>query len=88
MGICMKLQTAHLHPLLNPTLDAAQLYAQHSDLKHKLLRSAHTDHFTRTERDQMREVRIPRPSGHLFHKHPATDSTMIRPPIPRSSGHP
>ncbi|WP_329099995.1 hypothetical protein [Pseudomonas aeruginosa] len=35
-----------------------------------------------------RKVRIPRPSGHLFHKHPATDSTMIRPPIPRSSGHP
>jgi len=33
-------------------------------------------------------LRIPRPSGHLFHKHPATDSTMIRPPIPRSSGHP
>lgn len=56
MGICMKLQTAHLHPLLNPTRDAAQLYAQHSDLKHKLLRSAHTDHFTRTERDQMREA--------------------------------
>jgi hypothetical protein len=33
-------------------------------------------------------VRIPRPSGHLFHEHPATDSTVIRPPIPRSSGHP
>ncbi len=33
-------------------------------------------------------MRIPRPSGHLFHEHPATDSTMIRPPIPRSSGHP
>jgi hypothetical protein len=33
-------------------------------------------------------LRIPQPSGHLFHEHPATDSTMIRPPIPRSSGHP
>lgn len=33
-------------------------------------------------------VRIPRPSGHLFHEHPATDSTVIRPLIPRSSGHP
>ena len=33
-------------------------------------------------------VRIPRPSGHLFHEHPATDSTVIRPPVPRSSGHP
>jgi hypothetical protein len=33
-------------------------------------------------------LRIPRPSGHLFHEHPATDSTVIRPPIPRSSGHP
>jgi len=33
-------------------------------------------------------LRIPRPSGHLFHEHPATDSTVIRPPIPRTSGHP
>uniref|UniRef100_UPI001A7EE7B4 hypothetical protein n=1 Tax=Pseudomonas mohnii TaxID=395600 RepID=UPI001A7EE7B4 len=33
-------------------------------------------------------VRIPRPSGHLFHEHPATDSTVIRPLIPRSTGHP
>ena len=33
------------------------------------------------------KVRIPRPSGHLFHEHPATDSTVIRPPIPRTSGH-
>jgi hypothetical protein len=33
-------------------------------------------------------VRIPRPSGHLFHEHPATDSMNIRPPIPRTSGHP
>ncbi|MBP5059146.1 fimbrial biogenesis chaperone [Pseudomonas chlororaphis] len=33
-------------------------------------------------------LRIPRASGHLFHEHPATDSTMIRPPIPRPSGHP
>ena len=31
---------------------------------------------------------IPRSSGHLFHEHPATDSTVIRPPIPRTSGHP
>ena len=28
------------------------------------------------------QVRIPRPSGHRFHDHPATHSTMIRPPIP------
>ena len=41
-----------------------------------------------TEGILTRRLRIPRPSGHLFHKHPATDSTMIRPPIPRSSGHP
>ncbi|SEB60055.1 ParD-like antitoxin of type II toxin-antitoxin system [Pseudomonas taetrolens] len=34
------------------------------------------------------QLRIPRPSGHLFHEHPATDSTVIRPPVPRSSGHP
>lgn len=27
-------------------------------------------------------LRIPRPSGHRFHDHPATHSTMIRPPIP------
>jgi restriction system protein len=32
-------------------------------------------------------LRIPRASGHPFHEHPATDSTMIRPPIPRPSGH-
>lgn len=56
MEKCMKHQTAHLPPLLAPTCDAALLYAQHSDLKHKLLRSAHTDHFTRTERDHMREA--------------------------------
>ncbi|WIO61703.1 hypothetical protein QO021_28875 (plasmid) [Pseudomonas amygdali pv. lachrymans] len=52
----MKLKTARMHPNLAPTLDAAQLYAQHNDLKHKLWRSAHTDHFTRTEREQMRET--------------------------------
>ncbi|WP_085741022.1 SDR family NAD(P)-dependent oxidoreductase [Pseudomonas syringae] len=34
------------------------------------------------------KLRIPRSSGHPFHEHPATDSTMIRPPIPRLSGHP
>jgi Transposase IS66 family len=34
------------------------------------------------------KLRIPRPSGHLFHEHPATDSTVIRPPVPRSSDHP
>ena len=32
-------------------------------------------------------VRIPRPSGHPFHEHLATDSTVIRPPVPRASGH-
>lgn len=39
-------------------------------------------------KDLLIELRIPRPSGHLFHEHPATDSTVIRPPVPRSSGHP
>ncbi|WP_083245853.1 hypothetical protein [Pseudomonas sp. TCU-HL1] len=33
------------------------------------------------------KLRIPHPSGHLFHEHPATDFTLIRPPIPRASGH-
>lgn len=54
----MKPLTAHLHPLPVPTADASQLYAQHSDLKHALWRSAHTDHFTRTERDEMREALV------------------------------
>ncbi|MDI3183269.1 hypothetical protein, partial [Pseudomonas paracarnis] len=31
-------------------------------------------------------VRIPRSSGHPFHEHLTTDSTLIRPPIPRASG--
>ncbi len=33
------------------------------------------------------EMRIPRPFGHPFHGHSATDSTLIRPPVPRRSGH-
>ena len=33
------------------------------------------------------KVRIPRSSGHPFHKHLTTDSTVIRPPIPRVSDH-
>jgi len=32
-------------------------------------------------------MRIPRSSGHPFHEHLTTDSTVIRPPIPRASGH-
>jgi hypothetical protein len=32
-------------------------------------------------------LRIPRSSGHPFHKHLTTDSTVIRPPIPRVSDH-
>ncbi|WP_181084780.1 DUF6119 family protein [Stutzerimonas stutzeri] len=32
-------------------------------------------------------LRIPRSSGHPFHEHLTTDSTLIRPPIPRASGH-
>ena len=32
-------------------------------------------------------VRIPRSSGHPFHEHLTTDSTVIRPPIPRVSDH-
>ena len=34
-----------------------------------------------------RFMRIPRSSGHPFHEHLTTDSTLIRPPIPRASGH-
>lgn len=33
------------------------------------------------------KLRIPRSSGHPFHEHLTTDSTLIRPPIPRASGH-
>ncbi|WP_196494997.1 hypothetical protein [Pseudomonas aeruginosa] len=36
---------------------------------------------------EMAKVRIPRSSGHPFHEHLTTDSTVIRPPIPRASGH-
>ena len=32
-------------------------------------------------------MRIPRPSGHPFHQHPDTDSTLIRTLIPRVFGH-
>ena len=32
------------------------------------------------------KMRIPRSSGHPFHEHLTTDSTLIRPPIPRASG--
>ena len=32
-------------------------------------------------------MRIPRSSGHPFHEHLTTDSTVIRPPIPRVSDH-
>jgi len=35
----------------------------------------------------LRDVRIPRSSGHPFHEHLTTDSTVIRPPIPRVSDH-
>ena len=35
----------------------------------------------------LKSLRIPRSSGHPFHEHLATDSTVIRPPIPRASGH-
>lgn len=62
----MNHQTSHTHPLVAPTRDAAQLYAQHTDLKHKLGRSAHTDHFTRTERDQMREALAYLSEAHRF----------------------
>jgi integrase len=34
-----------------------------------------------------KDLRIPRSSGHPFHKHLTTDSTVIRPPIPRVSDH-
>ena len=33
------------------------------------------------------KLRIPRSSGHPFHEHLTTDSTVIRPPIPRVSDH-
>jgi len=35
----------------------------------------------------IRRLRIPRSSGHPFHEHLTTDSTVIRPPIPRVSDH-
>ena len=38
-------------------------------------------------RERLSPVRIPRSSGHPFHEHLTTDSTLIRPPIPRASGH-
>lgn len=41
----------------------------------------------REERIILRYLRIPRSSGHPFHEHLTTDSTVIRPPIPRASGH-
>ncbi|WP_296131627.1 hypothetical protein, partial [Pseudomonas sp. Ga0074129] len=36
--------------------------------------------------DMLPSLRIPRSSGHPFHEHLTTDSTLIRPPIPRASG--
>ena len=38
-------------------------------------------------RYEIGKVRIPRSSGHPFHEHLTTDSTVIRPPIPRVSDH-
>jgi hypothetical protein len=38
-------------------------------------------------RDSENGLRIPRLFGHPFHEHPATDSTLIRPPVPHASGH-
>ncbi|EKT4529990.1 hypothetical protein IYR97_26125 (plasmid) [Pseudomonas fulva] len=52
----MKLKTVRLDPAIVPTRDPVKLQCQHADLKEQLLRSAHTDHHTRGERDQMREV--------------------------------
>jgi hypothetical protein len=51
------------------------------------------DHSTGKERpvkipNQRRiTVGIPYPFGHPFHAHSATDSTLIRPPIPQAFGH-
>jgi hypothetical protein len=33
-------------------------------------------------------LRVPTESGHRFQSYPATDSNLIRPPIPKLSGHP
>ncbi|WP_277372284.1 carboxymuconolactone decarboxylase family protein [Pseudomonas sp. AA-38] len=43
--------------------------------------------FSYQERSALAWMRIPRSSGHPFHEHLTTDSTLIRPPIPRASGH-
>ncbi|WP_259376994.1 S8 family peptidase, partial [Pseudomonas juntendi] len=42
---------------------------------------------TTDPQDSASYMRIPRSSGHPFHEHLTTDSTLIRPPIPRASGH-
>lgn len=42
---------------------------------------------TAKSKDDRLSLRIPRSSGHPFHEHLTTDSTLIRPPIPRASGH-
>lgn len=55
VGILMKLKTVRLDPLLVPTSDPLKLRHQYSHLKEQLLRSAHTDYHTRTEREHMRE---------------------------------
>ncbi|BFO01629.1 hypothetical protein KNHN1_00070 [Pseudomonas guariconensis] len=39
------------------------------------------------EESESHDLRISRSSGHPFHEHLTTDSTVIRPPIPRASGH-
>lgn len=63
-----------------PGASIASVALSHSlnaNLVHKWIR-VHT---------QKAMVRIPRSSGHPFHEHLTTDSTVIRPPIPRASGH-
>lgn len=51
----MKLKTVRLDMAIVPTHDPLILRRQYGELEERLQRSAHTDHFTRGERDQMRE---------------------------------
>ncbi|WP_334312580.1 hypothetical protein [Pseudomonas aeruginosa] len=48
---------------------------------------ANPDNLCEIFREKPKWLRIPRSSGHPFHEHLTTDSTLIRPPIPRASGH-
>lgn len=52
----MKLKIVRLDPTIVPTRDPQTLQRQHHHLQEQLMRSAHTDHHTRAEREHMRET--------------------------------